>query len=281
MAAGACGAGEAGKLPVLVQLTAAQANQLLMSARAMQKAAASEAPANPLFARPTPPADSAKLSSARHMRARSARSHMQRPPAVANKRTVASARRAATACQAMSALAGAAVPITTPRRRKARVIETTAAEVEALVEKVAQRRPELDSRPLLVFAVEGALADGCSCPCYFTASGGHKSAVVHLRPGLASGLLALLRYFQVALVAQLPTHHLVNFLNYLSAAEVRVDALYVLSESTDSAAVATSGWGSSRGRFAAAAIHDYRCVSAAPACISQPASAWHGGSGSD
>ena len=196
-----------GKLPVLVQLTAAQANQLLLASRAMQKAAAAvggpERAANPLFCRrPTPPAaeppgsgKSAATYSSQLLRARSARPHVQRQPvAPATKRSAAAtARRAASAGVAATAAAGgrgfgaAAVPVLTPRRKKGQHANVpTAAEVAALAETVAQRRPELSERPLLVFAVEGALADGCSCPCYFTASGGYKSATVHLRPGLAS-----------------------------------------------------------------------------------------------
>eukprot|EP01050_Picozoa_sp_SAG11_P006758 SAG11_NODE_539_length_8658_cov_8.164973_1_plen_396_part_00 len=150
-----------GTLPVLVQLTAAQANTLLLSAREMNGAST---PRSAIFVRPTPPAEG-KSSAARARRhVSSARPHRSTKwdcARSAHQRTL-SGRRVHSAGDAGASTAECIVAPPITRRRKA-TPPPSAAEVEELLGGAARRRSQASARPVIIFAVEGTLAEGCRC----------------------------------------------------------------------------------------------------------------------
>ena len=145
--------------------------------------------------------------------------------------------------------------------------------LQAMLARVSKRRPSMSESPLVVFSVDGCLADACSPLGAGFASGGSGASVdfdvkhcqqsqLHVRPGLILGLRSLLPAFQLALCTRMPPPQLKELLHLLDDASINVDAIYVAHGGDEHGAAGErrqSGWGRN-GAGAANAVCDYSRV---------------------
>ena len=129
---------------------------------------------------------------------------------------------------------------------------------EALLSRMAQRRPHMSDLPLVIMVLEGTALDVCCTRSPYYADGGALvTPSLHVRPGLVEGLRSLCGAFQLVLATQLSRKPLLRLLKHLDSEGVRADAIYMLP-----AAGAPSGWGHRAGGNAAACntTQDFRAV---------------------